>query len=162
MRYIEFVTDMSIQTLIRCHLNAFNYFGGYPEEILYDNMKQVVVKRLLKQKDSTLNKTFEDLDLNKQAYAWCEKVNSKVHATTNEIPKIRLLEEHLTKVTRPYFIDINTVRKVEKDCLFSYKGNKYSVPPKYIYRHVIVAGFDNLLQVYCDGKNETESVHSWT
>ena len=91
-------------------------------------------------------------DINKQAYAWCEKVNSKVHATTNEIPKIRLLEKHLTKVTRPYFIDINSVRKVEKDCLFSYKGNKYSVPPKYIYRHVIVAGFDNLLQVYCDGE----------
>lgn len=88
-------------------------------------------------------------DINKQAYAWCEKVNSKVHATTNEMPKIRLLEEHLTKVTRPYFIDINSVRKVEKDCLFSYKGNKYSVPPKYIYRQVIVAGFDNLLQVYC-------------
>ena len=39
MRYIEFVTDMSTQTLIRCHLNAFDYFGGYPEEILYDNMK---------------------------------------------------------------------------------------------------------------------------
>ena len=53
MRYIEFVTDMSTQTLIKCHLNAFDYFGGYPEEILYDNMKQVVVKRLLKQKDST-------------------------------------------------------------------------------------------------------------
>ena len=44
------------------------------------------------------------------------------------------------------------VRKVEKDCLFSYKGNKYSVPPKYIYRQVIIASFDNLLQVYCDGK----------
>jgi transposase len=195
MRYIEFVTDMSTQTLIRCHLNAFDYFGGYPEEILYDNMKQVVVKRLLKQKDSTLNKTFEDFagffnfkpilcrpyrgqtkgkiertvryvrenfmigikyknleDLNKQAYTWCEKVNNKIHSTTNEIPKVRLLEEHLTKVTRPYFIDVNTVRKVEKDCLFSYKGNKYSVPPKYIYRYVIVAGFDNLLQVYCDGE----------
>ena len=195
MRYIEFVTDMSTQTLIKCHLNAFDYFGGYPDEILYDNMKQVVVKRLLKQKDSTLNRTFEDFagffnfkpvlcrpyrgqtkgkiertvryvrenfmigikykdleDLNKQAYVWCEKVNNKVHSTTNEIPKIRLIEEHLTKVTRPYFIDINSVRKVEKDCLFSYKGNKYSVPPKYIYRHVVVAGFDNLLQVYCDGE----------
>lgn len=63
-----------------------------------------------------------------------------------------MIEEHLTKVTRPYFIDINSVRKVEKDCLFSYRGNKYSVPPKYIYRHVVVAGFDNLLQVYCDGE----------
>ena len=60
MRYIEFVTDMSTTTLIQCHINAFRYFGGYPEEILYDNMKQVVIKRLLKQEDSTLNSQFED------------------------------------------------------------------------------------------------------
>lgn len=57
MRCIEFVTDMST---IRCHQNAFRYFDGYPEEILYDNMKQVVVKRHLKQEDSTLNRKFED------------------------------------------------------------------------------------------------------
>jgi transposase len=60
MRYIEFVTEMSTNTMIRCHQNAFRYFGGYPEEMLYDNMKQVVVKRLLKQEDSTLNRQFED------------------------------------------------------------------------------------------------------
>ncbi|AVQ95251.1 IS21 family transposase [Ethanoligenens harbinense] len=59
-RYIEFVTNMSTNTLIRCHANAFRYLGGYPEEILYDNMKQVVIKRLLKQEDSTLNRQFED------------------------------------------------------------------------------------------------------
>jgi len=60
VRYIEFVTDMTTDTLLRCHINAFRYFGGYPQEILYDNMKQVVVKRLLKQSDSTLNSQFED------------------------------------------------------------------------------------------------------
>ena len=60
MRYIEFVTDMSTDTLIRCHINAFRYYGGYPEEILYDNMKQVVIKRLMKQEESTLNRQFED------------------------------------------------------------------------------------------------------
>jgi len=54
------VTDMTTNTMIRCHANAFRYFGGYPEEILYDNMKQVVIKRLLKQEDSTLNRQFED------------------------------------------------------------------------------------------------------
>ncbi len=59
-RYIEFVTDMSTNTLIRCHINAFRYFGGYPEELLYDNMKQVVIKRLIKQSDSEMNKQFED------------------------------------------------------------------------------------------------------
>jgi len=51
---------MSTSTLIRCHVNAFRYLGGYPEEMLYDNMKQVVIKRLLKQADSTLNRQFED------------------------------------------------------------------------------------------------------
>ncbi|HCT64489.1 MAG TPA: hypothetical protein DIC60_04350 [Lachnospiraceae bacterium] len=30
-RYIEFVTDMTANTLIRCHVNTFRYFGGYPE-----------------------------------------------------------------------------------------------------------------------------------
>jgi transposase len=51
---------MSTDTFIRLHQNAFRYFGSYPEEILYDNMKQVVVKRLLKQEDSILNIQFED------------------------------------------------------------------------------------------------------
>ena len=60
MRYIKFVTDMTTETLIKCHINAFHYFKGYPNEILYNNMKQVVIKRMLKQSDSTLNKTFED------------------------------------------------------------------------------------------------------
>ena len=60
MRYIKFVTDMSTNTLIRCHQNTFRYFGGYPEESLYDNIKQVIIKRLLKQEDSTLNRQFED------------------------------------------------------------------------------------------------------
>ena len=40
MRYIEFVTDMRTNTLIRCHQNAFRYFCGDPEEMLYDNMKR--------------------------------------------------------------------------------------------------------------------------
>jgi transposase len=60
MRYIEFVTDMSTDTLIRCHVNAFRYLDGYPDEVLYDNMKQVVIKRLMKQEESTLNRQFED------------------------------------------------------------------------------------------------------
>jgi len=172
MRYIEFVTDMTTSTLIRCHINAFHYFNGYPQEILYDNMKQVVIKRLLRQKDSELNKEFEDfagfykfkpilcrpyrgqtkgkvertvryvrenfmvgirykdlIDLNHQAYKWCEKVNLKTHATTLEVPKMRLLEEKLNPMIREYIIEKNNIRKVEKDCLISYKDNKYSVPP---------------------------------
>jgi len=34
---------MDVATLIRCHQNAFAFFGGWPRRILYDNMRQVVV-----------------------------------------------------------------------------------------------------------------------
>jgi len=46
--------------LIKCHVNAFRYFGGYTKEILYDNMKQVVIARALKSTDSEWNTKFED------------------------------------------------------------------------------------------------------
>lgn len=43
--YVEYVTDEKVETLIQCHMNAFNYFGGVPTEGLYDNMKTVIIKR---------------------------------------------------------------------------------------------------------------------
>jgi transposase len=43
--YVEFVTNEKLETLLNCHTNAFEYFGGVPKEILYDNMKTVVIER---------------------------------------------------------------------------------------------------------------------
>jgi transposase len=60
MRYIEFTLNIDVTTLIKCHLNAFRYFGGCTDEILYDNMKQVVIHRALKTPDSTWHSKFED------------------------------------------------------------------------------------------------------
>ena len=60
-KYLEFTLDTRTETFIRCHLNGFEYFGGYPREILYDNTKNVVLKRALKSSDSTWNPLFEDL-----------------------------------------------------------------------------------------------------
>ncbi len=60
MRYVEFTLSIDTPTLIQCHLNAFEYFGGFTQEILYDNMKQVVIKRALKSSDSEWNSQFED------------------------------------------------------------------------------------------------------
>ena len=195
MRYIEFVTDMSTTTLIKCHINAFRYFDGYPEEILYDNMKQVVVKRMMKQSESELNKQFEDFagfygfkpilcrpyrgqtkgkvertvryvrenfmvgirysslaDLNSQAHAWCNKINAKIHGTTNERPIDRLPEENLLPLRREYIVDKINLRRVEKDCLISYAGNKYSVPAEYVGRDVTVIVLDHMLAAYFEGK----------
>jgi len=60
MRCVEFTLSMDTPTLIQCHLNAFEYFGGCTQEILYDNMKQVVIKRALKVSDSEWNSQYED------------------------------------------------------------------------------------------------------
>ena len=194
-RYIEFVTDMSTETLIQCHINAFHFFGGYPKEILYDNMKQVVIKRLLKQSESEMNPKFMDFagfygfkpilcrpyrrqtkgkvertvryvrenfmvgirynsltDLNAQALAWCRKVNNRVHGTTNKIPFQQLSEEHLQPMLREYIIDKLNLRRVEKDCLISYAGNKYSVPAEYIGKDVTVLVLNSMLSVYHNGE----------
>ena len=43
--YVEFVSDMRIETLLACHVRAFDAFGGAPREVLYDNMKTVILKR---------------------------------------------------------------------------------------------------------------------
>lgn len=43
--YVEFVSDMKLQTLLSCHANCFAWFGGVPKQVLYDNMKTVVLER---------------------------------------------------------------------------------------------------------------------
>ena len=45
--YIEFIDCCSLANFLKCHQKAFAYFGGIPCEILYDNMKNVVIKKLL-------------------------------------------------------------------------------------------------------------------
>lgn len=39
--YVEFTTSMELPTLLACHQHAFESFGGWPRELLYDNMAQV-------------------------------------------------------------------------------------------------------------------------
>lgn len=39
--FVRFTTSMKLAELISCHQAAFAFFGGWPREILYDNMKQV-------------------------------------------------------------------------------------------------------------------------
>jgi len=43
--YVEFCDDERLETLIGCHANAFATFGGAPREVLYDNVKTVVLER---------------------------------------------------------------------------------------------------------------------
>lgn len=44
--YAEFIQRCDLPTFLDCHINAFEYFGGVPEEILYDRMKNVYIGKL--------------------------------------------------------------------------------------------------------------------
>ncbi len=43
--FVYFVTDERIGTFIACLRRAFEAFGGVPREVLFDNMKTVVIER---------------------------------------------------------------------------------------------------------------------
>lgn len=45
VKYMEFVSRCDLRSMERCMLNAFQYFGGVPGEVLTDNMKTVVAGR---------------------------------------------------------------------------------------------------------------------
>ena len=45
--YVEFIDRCTMANFLKCHQHAFGFFGGIPSEILYDNMKNVVLRRLV-------------------------------------------------------------------------------------------------------------------
>ncbi len=60
MLYIEFFQRANLTNFLKGHNHAFKYFGGYTKELLYDNLKSVVIKRKLRAKESEFNKKFMD------------------------------------------------------------------------------------------------------
>jgi transposase len=42
--YYEVVYDQRVETFIRCHINAFNYFAGIPQYIKIDNLKSAILQ----------------------------------------------------------------------------------------------------------------------
>ena len=43
--YIEFSHSQNLVSLGKAHINAFRYFGGVTDTVLYDNMKTIVLSR---------------------------------------------------------------------------------------------------------------------
>ncbi|MBC8255200.1 MAG: IS21 family transposase [Ardenticatenia bacterium] len=49
MMYVEFTVSQSMEHFLACHQNAFNFFGAVPENIMVDNLKSAVIRRLIGQ-----------------------------------------------------------------------------------------------------------------
>jgi hypothetical protein len=95
-------------------------------------------------------------DLNQQAREWMEKVNRPPHSSTREVPYERMRKERLLLIDEQPDYDTSYMedRRVAKDCLLSYRGNRYSVPFRYAGKTVLVREpvTGGNIQIYCDVK----------
>lgn len=171
MRFVTFVKRCDTPTLIRCLMEAFEYFGGLTKVALTDRMKSVLLEMVenkprwnprfadfmvsigvaarvckpytpqtkgkVERTVSHVKKsfwggiTFTDLDdLNRQAYAWCERINSRVHRTTHVRPVDRLAQEQLLPLPADFAWErfATEERKVTWDGYVSYDGVLYGLP----------------------------------
>ncbi len=189
MLFVRFTTSMKLAELIGCHLEAFAFFGGWPEQILYDNMKQVrlgheewnplfldfaqhygfvpkthrirrprtkgKVERVVDYvKDNFLNgRTFEGIDdLNAQGAHWLDTTaNVRVHATTGEQPVVLWRDEPLTPLgsIAPYQLVEYVPRKADWESFVRFDRRRYSVPPEYAGKAVLVGRRGEQIIVRC-------------
>lgn len=101
------------------------------------------------------NHEFESVeDLEKIVNTFNENINNEVSQSHNrvvnevfEYEKEYLLPLPNSKIFSTYLSNRQT-RKVAKDSMISYKGNKYSVPVKYISFDLNILEKDNSLYIY--------------
>jgi transposase len=153
--YIEFTHSQNLVLLGQAHINAFRYFGGVTDTILYDNMTTVVLSR--EGKIIHWNPRFMDFasyygfvpkvckPRRKETKGKVERPYSYIRSsffvggTTQAIPFDRLKSENLNPLRdQDYVLEHCEMRKSHKDCYISFEGSRYSVPYQYSCRDLAV------------------------
>jgi hypothetical protein len=102
-------------------------------------------------KDNFLNgRAFAGLDdLASQGRLWLETSNARVHATTGERPCDLLLRENLAvlSLVKPYVLAQRHERKVDVEGFVHLGRTRYSVPPQYVGKPVIVIQSDHKIRI---------------
>lgn len=171
MRFVVFVKRTDTATLLRCLMEACEYFGGLPRTMLTDRMKSVLLEmdgrtpiwnprfaefvaasgvapRVCRaytpqtkgkvERSVGIIKTsfwpgvqFTNLDdLNRQAHAWCDNRNRRVHRTTRDRPVERWRDEGLAPLPTAFAWErfATEDRKVSWAGYVSYDGVQYGLP----------------------------------
>ena len=53
-QYVEFVTNQKLETWLRCHRRAFQFFGGIPRRLVVDNLKAAITKACFEEPQAQL------------------------------------------------------------------------------------------------------------
>lgn len=200
-KYIELTYDKSKPTVFKCLRNAFEYFGGTTEEILFDNMKTIV---------NHAKSTFEKPILNEEAIqfakdagfiintcrAYRPQTKGKVETLAKVMNRLKAFDydfvnlEELEAVVKELNYDINykeksqgtdfipielfkkekehlspvnlkllshhyekiKTYKVSNESMINYKGQKYSVPNRYVKKELTVSEDDAYIYIYYNSK----------
>jgi len=193
--FVEFVERCTLESFMDCHLRAFRYLGGVPAEILYDNMKHVVIGRengkpvfnveflhFSKHYSFTprlcppyspwvKGKVERPMDYLRESFwrgyvyrslsqtnddvgTWlAETAHQRIHGTHRQKVQIRWEQEtpHLSPLpASDYDTSLKFYRKVYKDCLISFGGNRYFVAAHVVGKKVLLKVKNGSLRIYHD------------
>lgn len=192
--FAVFIEHCDLPTFLDSHIAAFDYFGGVPQEILYDRMKNVYIGRIAG--EDKFNDTltafalhygfkpevapayapwvkgkverpfsfiregfwrgygFISLQLaNRNLAVWLMAKENRIHGTTHEKISTRFNREqpqlnHLP--SNQFDTSWRVYRKVQKDCIISFEGNRYVLPHPLVGKQVILRIKDTTLRVFDD------------
>ena len=88
-KYIELTFDKTSPTLFRCLTNAFKYFGGTTEEILFDNMKTIV---------DQVKSNYSEVVINSKALQFSKDAGFKIVTCRPYRPQTKGKVETLAKI----------------------------------------------------------------
>jgi len=194
--YVEFVERCTMETFMDCHIRAFKHLSGVPAEILYDNMKNVVIGR--ENGKPSFNAEFlhfahhygftprvcppyspwvkgkveRPMDYIRESFwrgyrylslsqanldvlSWnAETASQRIHGTHRQQVQARWEEEipYLGKLPpSDYDTSLKFFRKVYKDCLLSFGGNRYYVPG-HVGKRVLLKVKGDFIRIYHDAE----------
>lgn len=117
-KYIELTSDRAQETLLRCLMNAFMYFGGVPQELLFDNMKTVVDQAKTTFTQTVFNDVFQQFSKDTgfkplACFPYRPQTKGKVETVSKLINRLKAYNEEfetwedLQKITAEFLGDIN-------------------------------------------------------
>ncbi len=178
IKYLELTFDRSQTTLFRCLTHAFQYTGGVPTEIWFDNMKTVVDRSRSQFSKVVFNERFRQYA--KEAgfipiacRAFRPQTKGKVEALARTIERIRVFnyefesihecpsdrwsyeKEQLSSFDANQLKIYSSVekqikRKVSNEAMVQWNQNKYSVPVNYIGKILTLRVKEDKLYIYDD------------
>ena len=192
--YFEPTVSMSSDIFLACHINAFRFFGGIGQSIVYDNLKSVVLSRLGRKitfnplmldfaayygfkikvcnvrspqekgkveraigyisKNFLQRENYRDFNhIRSQAFLWNKNIAAKrKHGATGKRP-IEVFEQEEKALLLPlpekdYDYAQPKVIHPQKDGLFRFDANRYSVPEDYLHQPLTLKAYQDVIKVF--------------